>query len=250
MKVPKILFEPMTLDDNIDLVKFAYFEEDGLLSVHSYTLDMFPELANIDPNLSKKKKEKIVEDVVTEAYKKNEKNITRDVERYNKVWNDFNDDYMNALCEYLNIEFPKDVDYIHATVGVIPIFPRYLSSMSFSISIGVDNKKILETCAHETCHFLWFIKWKELYPKSKASLYESPSITWQYSEMVVDPILNSPMINEIIRVKEEAYGSFYVLKDQNNHFIMRELDKIFKEKTTIEERIKKGYEYIEEALKK
>ena len=94
-----------------------------------------------------------------------------------------------------------------------------LCTFDFSVSTNVDKYNIIRTCAHECCHFLWFLKIKELYPDIPRREYDSPYNSWQYSEMVVDPILNSKEINGVIGVNERAYDSFYEIKDNTNRKI-------------------------------
>ena len=53
-KVPKIIFRKMTLEENINVIKWAYFEDNELLSVHDYTIKYFEELKDVDKNLPKK----------------------------------------------------------------------------------------------------------------------------------------------------------------------------------------------------
>ena len=42
MTLPKIMFKEMTLQENIDVIKWAYFETNGVLSVHDFTIKYFP----------------------------------------------------------------------------------------------------------------------------------------------------------------------------------------------------------------
>ena len=44
--IPKVAFRPMTLDENIDVIDWAYFENNGSLDVHNYVLEYYPELSN------------------------------------------------------------------------------------------------------------------------------------------------------------------------------------------------------------
>lgn len=53
MALPKIMFKEMTLPENTDVIKWAYFEDYGALSVHDFTIKYFPQLANLDTNLSR-----------------------------------------------------------------------------------------------------------------------------------------------------------------------------------------------------
>lgn len=53
MALPKIMFKEMTLPENTDVIKWAYFEDNEALSVHDFTIKYFPQLANLDTNLSR-----------------------------------------------------------------------------------------------------------------------------------------------------------------------------------------------------
>ena len=70
MFLPKIKFREMTLEENIEVIKWAYFEDNGALSVHDFTIQYFPGLANLNLNLSDEEVYKVIEDVVTNDYNK------------------------------------------------------------------------------------------------------------------------------------------------------------------------------------
>ena len=42
MALPKIMFKEMTLPENTDVIKWAYFEDNEALSVHDFTIKYFP----------------------------------------------------------------------------------------------------------------------------------------------------------------------------------------------------------------
>lgn len=241
-KLPKIIFRKMTLEENIEIIKWSYFEDNGLLSVHDYTIECFPELANIDKKLSKDEIYKIIEKVVKKDYLKNESKIEIEVKRYNELWEKYNDIYFENLSRYLNIEWIYE-NIIDASVGIIPVFPRYLDNNSFSIGINVSESKLIEVSAHETLHFWWFIKWKQLYPQIQRREYNSPYLSWQYSEMVTDPILNDKPFNKIFKFNERGYDSFYEMYD-GEKLVMDKLRDIYKEDISIEKKIKRGFEYL------
>ena len=247
MALPKIIFRKMTLEENIDVIKWAYFEDNGALSVHDFTIQYFPELANIDPNLSKEEVYKIIEEVVTNDYNKYSNRIKSETERYKLLWKQYNDTYFETLSSYLNVEWPNNLTEIIATVGLIPVFPRYLESFSFSIGTGINDSKLLEVCAHETLHFLWFQKWKKLHPETPINEYESPYLPWKYSEMVTDPILNNKPFSDMFEFTERGYDSFYELEDGDTK-VMDKLRKIYSLDIPIEDKIEKGFEYIKSVL--
>lgn len=249
MHIPKIIFREMTLKENIDLIKWSYFEKDKTLDIQRLTIEYFPELANIDVNLPKEKIYKIIEEVVKKNYNKNISKIKDEVSRYNQIWASYNDKYFKTLSNYLNIKWPTHIHTIDASVGLIPIFPRYLDTSSFSIAPDLEECQITKIAAHETLHFLWFEKWKELYPNTKRREYDSPYIIWKYSEMVTDPILNSEAIRELFNFYEKAYDSFYEIKDGNT-LMMDNLINIYNTNKTIEEKITDGFNYIQKVINK
>lgn len=247
MKIPKIKFNEMTLEENIETIKWTYYEDNEGSSVHTYTIQYFPELANIDKNLSQSEVYKIIEEVVTNDYNKYKTRIEKEVNRYNNLWKKYNDVYFQMLSKYLNVKWPINLETIECKVGLIPVFPRYLDSFSFSISTGVEDWKLIETCAHETLHFLWFEKWKKIFPETPRREYDSPYVTWQYSEMVTDPILNNKPFVDIFDFEEHGYDSFYEMHDGEN-LVMDNLRMIYSKDIPIEEKMKKGFEYIKNML--
>lgn len=58
-------------------------------------------------------------------------------------------------------------------INTLEYYSRYLDSFLFSISTGVDDWKLIEIVAHETLHFLWFEKWKKMYPETPRRRFDS-----------------------------------------------------------------------------
>lgn len=241
MKYQKSLiveFKVMTLEENIDLVKYAYNEKDKTIDTYKYVTGLFPELKEIKKDLDINKQ---IEDIVNKRYYDNFDLLNQKITEYTNIWNKYNDIYLKSLSEYFDISNLK-VSKIIANVGIIPIFPRYLDTYSFSIGI-VDEEKLIETVSHEILHFFWFEKWKEMFPNYKKEEFETPNLIWKYSEMVVDPILNSKIFKDIFKINYKAYDSFYSLYDQEVK-VMDKLKEIYNENTSISNKILLGYEYI------
>lgn len=68
MNLPKLKFRVMTLQENIDVIKWAYYENDGPLSVYNYTILCFPELSDLKKEATKEEVFRIIEKVVAERY--------------------------------------------------------------------------------------------------------------------------------------------------------------------------------------
>lgn len=245
---PKILFKPLKFKDNLSLVNWAFFETDETLNLHKATKELFPELSNVNLNMPKKEVHKILTKVVKNHYNKCKQSIKNCIKNYQNIWQKYNDKYFTQLCDVLNCEWPKNKNKIVCNIGVIPVFPRYLDKVSFSVSMNISDEKLVETCAHESLHFLWFHKWKQLYPNFNKEEFESPHLVWRYSEMVVDPILNTKNFYNLLHTKILSYESFYNLKHKNK-FVMQELKNIYNKKGNIEGKIENGFKYIKEVFK-
>ena len=242
--IPKVVFRPMTVDENIAVIEWAYSENNDSLDVHNYVLEYYPELSNLE-GCEKKVILDRIKDVVSKDYYHYEQKIKDEVIRYQDIWDKYNDNYMLAVSKYLNCDW-DNICSISASVGLIPTFPRYLDTYSFSLSTNVSKDKLIEAVCHETLHFLWFLKWKRLFPNANRREFDSPFMPWVYSEMVVDPILNS-IFDEKLSVPFKAYDSFYDYQYQGRN-VMAVLKDIYYDNKPIEEKIIRGYQYVSEAV--
>ena len=227
MNIPKVIFKVLSLEENIEIVKWSFNSKEENLDMKGYTLELFPGINNDN-----------LEDIVSKYYKDNIDDIINNVERYNSIWNKYNDIYISTLLDYFNIN--NDINLIEAKVGIIPIFPRNIDNNSFCLSINLDENKLIEVVAHETLHFYWFKKFKELYPNISNEKYNFPFIEWKYSEMVTDPILNNSPFKEIFSFTEKGYDIFY--EKYNN--IMDFLRNLYSLNKNIDDKIKEGFDYI------
>jgi len=248
MIIPKIIFREMTLEENIDTIKWAYYENNGSLSVHDFTIEYFPELSVFDENTPKDTVYKKIEEVVTNEYNIYLERIKNETKRYNELWKKYSDNYLTLLSDYLEVDLPQ-VEVIQGKVGLIPVFPRYLDEFSFSVSTGLEEAFLIKSCAHETLHFVWFEKWKQIHPEVPRREYDSPYISWKYSEMVTDPILNNKPFSDMFGdvFIERGYDSFYELEDGSVK-VMDKLRNIYSQDIPIKEKIDTGFGYINMVL--
>jgi len=250
-ELPKIKFGNMSVDEVAELLSWTVHESDGPFPLSGYSYEMYPELKEVfscDPD--KINCTNIIKLAILKRYDEYLDKNSRLPDEYQEVWDKYNDKFMVALSERLDIKWPKDCSYIEAGVGRIPIYPRDIKKRTFDIG-KMDHKWVIETSMHECCHFLFFEKWKELYPDWKWEDFDSPHIIWYLSEMLVDQILNCPAIQDIFINNFRAYDSFYNVKI-NGKFMMSHISDIFKD-DSIEGAIKKSYDYIlrnEETVRK
>jgi len=123
-------------------------------------------------------------------------------------WNLVSREFLTRLSKLFEIEWPEEKRIINAYITIMPVFPRFLDDFSFCV--GYRNPpKARETIAHEIVHFLWFKKWKEVFPDSKREEFEGPHLIWRLSE-IMDPIILQcdPKIKELIKPSRWGYPTF------------------------------------------
>ena len=122
-------------------------------------------------------------------------------------WEKIGATFLDALSKHFETEWPEGKEII-ARISVLPVHPRHLDTYSFSLGYK-DLQSMVEVAAHEILHFLWFKKWKEVFPEIERKEYESPHLAWRLSE-IMDPIIlqcHTP-IAELVHPKKWGYESF------------------------------------------
>ncbi len=101
-------------------------------------------------------------------------------------------------------------------ISINPICPRFLNNWSFSIFY--NYKKIshaVEVIVHESCHFLYFKKWKQLFPNVNNKKFEYPYLEWHLSEIITPIILNDFRIQQLLKQKATFYTEHKKIKIDN-----------------------------------
>jgi len=242
----KVIFEIASLEDTVNIIKdFYYQDEKEVHQTKKHLFGYYPELNEIDKNLSKDEKDKIIFKIVEKEYNRLYDKMTEKQKYFTLIWQEYNDKFIAELSNYLNTPWHTFKDYMTGYIAPVPIFPRYPKYLSFVFSPNITDEKMIEVTAHECTHFLWFKKISEI-NNTEYNNYSSDE--WEYSELVVDPILNSKEMNDVLHINEKAYPYFYE-QEFNGEKIMDHIKKIYEEDISIEEKITRGFDYYKEFLK-
>ncbi|MEI6296077.1 MAG: hypothetical protein WCO84_00330 [bacterium] len=208
-KIPQGHFELIDIDKETEL--FYSFMKRGRFS--SAFDKMYPGLRVIqeeckDKDECTKRYRKFLEDL--RITKEEEMLVAR--EQIESEWKKIEVVFLKTLSEHFETEWPGDKPNIVGYVSNLPIFPRFLDNYQFCVGYKKISDSI-ETSAHEIVHFLWFKKWKEVFPEIERKEYEVPHLAWRLSE-IMDPIILQchPKIKEIIKPKRWGYTSFESIK--------------------------------------
>ena len=238
-------FNVLEYEEVVELLCWTIFEDKGVLPLKDISYDYYPQLREIESYLednknSRSKVYNLIYEDLEKVYKKYYNHSKRMVKRYSLIWEPYNDAFFEELSKYFNMEWPDGFDKITASIGRIPVCPRFIKDERFYVDF-VDADNLVEICMHEICHFMFFMKCKKLFPKEKIE-YDNMSLFWYMSEIVIDPVLNSNCFRRLFKHRFRSYDSFYKVKI-GNELMMDRIHLIFST-NKIDEAIMECYSYL------
>jgi len=204
MNTPKVIFTNIPLSKEIDWIHGFLFQ--NKLGWGKYIIKKHPEIKKVFSFKTESEQVQFLREYIIKFRIENQKLIEKNKTLYQKEWQKVEKDFFTILSEIIQIDWPKNRKTIKAMVSLDPICPRFLKDWSFSIFY--NYKKIppaMEVIMHESCHFLYFEKWKQLYPKMDSKKFESPYLEWHLSEILAPIILNNPRIQKLLKRKADFY---------------------------------------------
>ncbi|SCJ61383.1 Uncharacterised protein [uncultured Clostridium sp.] len=168
--------------------------------------------------------------------------IEEKVNKYNEKWNIYEPQIIEALEEAFEINLEDKFNDMLGNISFNPISPRYLDSNSFDVFYLNSENGALGLSLHEIIHFVWFYVWNNHFHDSYEE-YETPSLKWILSEMVVEPIMRDERlasINPYFQHRECVYPYFYTFKIEKKP-ILDILYEMYKS-MSINEFMEKSYE--------
>lgn len=241
MSLPKVKFVNLDIEENLD--NLVYYlnpknSENGPLDFYKFTKKLFPELEEkITDNMSNEEIYKVLDNEIRPILEKINNN-SNDRERYQKVWDNVNDDIMSDLEAKLNIKW--NCSEIVCRLCMLPVCSRDILGKTFDINFNCNKDDIIAAGIHELCHILYFKKWMEIFPNYKVEEFDKPHIAWYLSEAMIDPLINNDIFKKYTSADLSAYTVFYetIIDGKSVIDILRE----YVNKYPIEEAIKMGYE--------
>lgn len=202
----------------------------------------YPELKNKIKDIPEgKERRKTAYCFFQNFYENNLKIIEQKTILFQKEWNKVNNRIMKALSEVTECEW-NDKE-IEAKVSLNPICPRFIKEREFNIFYKQTIENMKDTCTHESLHFLYFDKWKKVFPKMKEKEMNSPYLVWHLSEMVPGIILNDEKIQKNFKHKFRSYREYENLKI-NNKPILESIQEIYDNREDFEDFLKKSWKFV------
>lgn len=134
--------------------------------------------------------------VLRQIYAEEESIIEDKVNSYGAHWASCKEQITQALSDAFAIDCNAILNDMVCNVSLNPIEPRFLQSHTFDIFYKNSANGAIGEAIHEIIHFVWFHVWNQLFADSYEE-YESPSLKWILSEMVVEPIMRDVRLRSI-----------------------------------------------------
>lgn len=242
MNTPKLKFIDTPLSLEVDYMHGFLFKDQW--GWGKYIIKKHPQIKKIFSLKTEAEQIKFLKNYITEFKNNNYQLIEKSKVKHQKEWQKIEESFFKILSEILQISWPKNRKNINALTSINPISPRFLNDWSFFINY--KYKKIshaMEIIMHESCHFLYFEKFKKMYPKISHKKYESPYIEWHLSEIIAPIILNDQRINKLLKQKANFYDEHTNIKIENKS-IPRYFTEIYKNSKNFEEFLENSYKLI------
>lgn len=141
-------------------------------------------------------KQKYINDVLKDAYEYLRKEIDSKVICYNNHFQKHKCQIEEALSEAFNLDASSIFNNLTANITLNPISPRFLKEQSFDVFYMNSEKGALGLSLHEVIHYFWFYVWNHHFDDSYDE-YETPSLKWILSEMVVETIMSDERLSSL-----------------------------------------------------
>lgn len=204
MPLPKLYFINIPLSIEVDWMHGFLFRNKW--GWGKYIIKKHPEIKKVYSIKGENNQVKFLKKYIVNYRKFNKKTIEMNRKRYQKAWKNIEKDYFELLQEIISTKWPKNRKRIKAMMSINPICPRFIDDWSFSIFY--KYKKIedaMEVIMHESCHFLYFQKWKEAFPNAKRKTFDYPYIEWHLSEILAPIILNDSRVQKLLKKRADFY---------------------------------------------
>ncbi|TSC95539.1 MAG: Uncharacterized protein Athens101410_493 [Parcubacteria group bacterium Athens1014_10] len=247
MNILKVKFIDIPISKEVDWIYGFLFQNEW--GWGRYIIKKHPKIKKIFSFKTEEEQVKFLRNYLIQFKKDNQELIEKNKVKYQTEWQKIEKDFFILLSEIMQIDWPKNRKIIKAMISVNPICPRFLNDWSFSIFY--NYKKIshaMEVIIHECCHFLYFEKWKKMYPKISHKKFESPYLEWHLSEIIAPIILNDQRVNNSLKQKAFFYEEHEKIKI-NNKTAPEYFTELYNKNKKFEQFLNKSYKVIKKNKK-
>lgn len=135
-------------------------------------------------------------DAFREIYQNAKAELDAKTGRYQDHFVKYKEQIEDALSDAFGLESRFLMNDLTASITLNPVSPRFLKEHSFDVFYLNSERGALGVSMHEVIHFFWFHVWNRHFG-DQYDEYETPSLKWILSEMVVEAIMSDPRLSSI-----------------------------------------------------
>lgn len=192
----KILFQNPGLDYSIDSI--LHFQATNASPFWSDSLLFFyPQLDKGE--LMRRNTEgmrQYLTDILSDIYNSLAAESERKLMAYEHYFTAHQTQIEDALSDAFGVDSRVLFNDLTANITLNPVCPRFLTEHRFDVFHKNSERGALGISLHEVIHFFWFHVWNQHFG-DRYDDYESPSLKWILSEMVVESIMSDPRLSTI-----------------------------------------------------
>jgi len=152
---------------------------------------------------------------------------------------------MKVLSEVVEQDWPDRDKKILARISLNPICPRYIKQRTFDLFYKSKLEYMKSVAIHEILHFIYFEKWKKVFPKTPKKEFDAPYLIWQLSEMVPKIILNDKQVQNVFRYRFSSYKEYENFK-LNGKPLLSYLQSFYENKKDFADFLKKSWKFVKQ----
>ncbi len=208
----------------------------------------FPKLQKeVAYSLPLDKRKAYITAILEETYLENEHLINEKVKQYQALWLQYRQQITDAFSYAFATDCSEVFNDIICNVTLNPVGPRYLRERYFDLFYLNSAQGALGMSMHELIHYVWFKVWNQLFGDSYDE-YETPSLKWILSELVVESIMDDERLCSINPYYPREHGgciySYFYTMVLDGIPITETVRKLYKE-LDIHDFMKESYRYLQ-----
>ena len=141
-------------------------------------------------------KKEYIYKVLEEIYGNIKDELESKIIRYNEHFQNYRSQIEDALSEAFELDSGLLFNDLTGNITMNPVCPRFLQEKYFDVFYLNSERGALGLSIHEVIHYFWFYVWNKHFGDSYEE-YETPSLKWILSEMVVEAIMSDERLSLI-----------------------------------------------------
>jgi hypothetical protein len=238
--IPKVQFKIANLDSQIKDMIF-FLTELSIEELQFQILSEYPALAAklVTVNTNEDRARTITKFFI-HNHKENRGKITKAQNNFQQTWDSIQEQFMTALSETLEIDWPEKYKEITANLSISPICPISIEDKEFNIFYKTKILDFRDYMFPRILAFLYNEKWKQIFPKEK---FKFKNLAWILYEISTTAIIADSKIQNKFKYKNKPNPDYEKIIIGDN-FLLNHIEKLYKNKTSFEDFLKKSWKFI------